>query len=87
MCLLRKWRSSQMRNRIEVIEFPYEKGLLYGLPVRVYEERCEPDGWLAGWLLDFLVTVFGFNGALMLYDCGYWEALWFWLFKWKPEEE
>lgn len=64
---------------IEIIEFPYQKGILYGLPVRVYHDRVEPTGHVTSFLLDILISMFGFNGAVLVYEDSYWSALWYWL--------
>lgn len=76
-----------MKNRIEIIEFPYEKGILYGLPVRVYKERCEATNWFTGTILDFLTETLGFNGMLVIYEGSYWGGLWSYLFDNDLEDE
>lgn len=57
------------------------RGILFGFPVIIREDdSCEPANAFAGYCIDFMVTVGGFNGAVMEYwGCSYWRALWRWL--------
>lgn len=56
------------------------RGILYGMPVIIEADSVTPANWLSGIVLDFMCTVFGFNGWILEYEEGeYWGALWQWL--------
>jgi len=57
------------------------RGILYGMPVILTDDGgCTPANWFAGIVVDVMVTLFGFNGAVLEYEDGnYWGALWSWM--------
>lgn len=57
------------------------RGILYGIPVRLTDDGgCTPTNWFTGVMLDTMVMLFGFNGAVLEYESGeYWPALWEWM--------
>jgi len=59
----------------------YKRGIHLGMPVHCYENgNMVAANWFADVVLTLLLPIVGFNGAVLIYDGGYWPALWFWLF-------
>jgi hypothetical protein len=55
------------------------RGILYGMPVRITDDSCEPANWLAGLVLTAAIALLGFNGNVLEYEPGgYLRALWAW---------
>lgn len=57
------------------------RGILYGMPVILNDDGgCTPANWFSGIVVDLMVALFGFNGAVLEYEPGeYWSALWSWV--------
>jgi hypothetical protein len=56
---------------------PAQRAIYAGLPLRYCGNHETSVLWGAfSWVLNFIP----FNGMLFVHECGYWRALWHWLF-------